>query len=223
MNQNTNINSLRYRNKKILVDRAMGLYKPSTNTPETKEKWIRFLLEKNNIEEMLQLLKSDKELKPSNENIHGSNETHFSNGTLRLIDKDLDCYASGRRSFSIEITNNSPFIWETTNDQPLFIAYHWYTETGTTYEFDSKRTTLRKAIPPGESLCSEIQVIIPDTPGRYLLEPTLVLEGNFWLEEEKLSVKRVPITVEEYNGGGLTRHARNIYQALKITAIREES
>ena len=222
MDANTNIDALRRKHKKMLVDRAMGLYQPANDTPAVKEEWVSFLLENNPIEEMIQQLKNKEKPDITDRSRKKTKPKHFSNGSLKLIDKDLECYASGRRGFLIEIKNHSPFVWNTSSEQQLFIAYHWYTEDGDIYKFDCKRTSLEKDILPGESLTCEMQVILPSTPGHYLLEPTMVLEGNFWMEEKELSVQRVPIKVEDYNGDGLTRHARNIYQALKHKALREK-
>jgi hypothetical protein len=216
-----NINALKYRNKKILVELALNIYKPSLNTSKIRDAWIRFLTDGNEFGEMIQSLKNGKILQSSAQIENKSELIHISSGSVHLIDDDLELYASGLRKIWIKITNNSPFVWETTDEQPLFIAYHWYNQDEGIHEFDSKRTPLSQAILSGESLDCEMQVLTPKTPGHYLLEPTMVLEGSFWMEEKELSVNWVPIEVKEYNGDGLTRHASVIYQALKRTTMRE--
>lgn len=214
-----NIDELKLRNKNILVERAISLYKIKSTKKEISE-WVKFLTDGNEFEEMIHCLKTNKQLKKSKKDIE---PIHFSCGCVKLIDNDLECYASGRRNFWIEINNNSSSVWETTDTQPLYIAYHWYNNDESIYEFDSKRSSLSKAIMPGESLNCEMLVITPTTPGHYFLEATMVLEGNYWMEDNQLSIQKVPIKVEEYNGDGLTRHAKGVYQELKRATMREAS
>lgn len=66
---------------------------------------------------------------------------------------------------------------------PVYLSYHWTTETGGLIIHDGIRTPLNSPILPGEFLETFINVVTPGKPGNYVLQITLVQEGCFWFED----------------------------------------
>jgi ATP-binding cassette, subfamily B, bacterial len=79
---------------------------------------------------------------------------------------------------------------------PVSISYHWLHESGKYVEWDGRRTPLPWDVVPGEEVCvDEVVVVVPEEPGRYQLQITLVHEFVAWFDSQGASMLTVPITV----------------------------
>lgn len=212
------IDQLRRRHKAELVEKALKIFCPEEVGQEVKIYWLKRLLEGHDVRQMLEHLKHghSRSLEQSRS---GGVEMCVSTGGVEVIDQDLEFHADGRRKLWVRIENGSTSAWETTPEQPLYAAYHWYDETGDVHDFDGKRTPLPKPIHPGDTLPMEIDIVNPSAPGDYRLMVTMVMEGQFWMEEKELDIHHIPITVLEYDGDGLTRQARDLYHQLKRSVM----
>lgn len=214
-----NFESLRLKHKEFIVERAFNIYKPSCESGKGKEWWVEFLLSGNDIHEMIRSLKENSET-PVSKNIKEIERPSASSvGRVKIIDDDMEFHAEGRRKLWVHMVNHSASAWQTTPEEPLFAAYHWYDEAGNVHEFDGRRTALAKPVPPGKTLAMEVDIVNPSEPGDYQLMVTMVMEGQFWMEERSLQTQRTPLAVLEYDGDGLTRHARDLYHQLKRSVM----
>lgn len=215
-----NFSALRRRHKKVLVDHAFKVFLPKEQVSyDDKEFWIERLLNGHDFNLFIAELKKGV---PDAQSIlisrDQAGESKVGVGQISIVDTDLEFHAGGRRTVRVRVDNSSGGYWETSAEMPLFASYHWYDQNGNVYDFDGKRTALPKAIASGDQLAFELHVVNPAEPGNYQLMVTLVLEGQLWMEDNSLSVERVPVEVLEYDGDGLTRQARDFYQRLKRTA-----
>lgn len=93
--------------------------------------------------------------------------------------------------------NNGSQGWSTENQFPVFLAYHWLTDSGRTILWDSERTRLAYTLYPGQKLCRKLMVQSPEKPGEYELQFDLVREDLAWFSEQGAPPMRVNITVKE--------------------------
>ncbi|MGE6512613.1 hypothetical protein [Vreelandella aquamarina] len=199
MDANTNIDALRRKHKKMLVDRAMGLYQPTDDTPAVKEEWVSFLLKGNAAEEMIQRLKTNevpggnlptKQLTQSKNN----NLTYLGTTTLA---KPLEKLRSGIPvNIEVNITNHGNTLWQNNSSNSINASYHWLNENGSPFLYDGVRTPLPNAIAPGETLPLTLKVVPPSHSGSYQLQLTLVHEGVCWFEERGFTPTTYPIYIE---------------------------
>lgn len=215
--------SLRRRNKQLLVDHAFNIYTPSLeNESEVKQYWIERLLDGYDINRFIQDLregkagtKIEKEItvRPSRSKI----------SSIRVVNNNLIMHAGLKTQVNVCIFNNTTDIFQTTPEVPLFVAYHWYSSDGELYEFNGIRTSLPSPIKTGQQLEMSMNLTPPSEPGDYQLMPTMVHEGRCWMEEQGLDVQRVIVTVQDYDGRGLTRHALSLFKQLQAAELEVTS
>lgn len=87
------------------------------------------------------------------------------------------------RPVEVCFENTSTQGWRSTDWYPIFLSYHWLSEEGQVVEWDGERTSLGTTIYPGQQTCLQIPVIVPDTPGEYVLQFDLVREHRYWFSE----------------------------------------
>lgn len=210
-----NYESLRYRNKKILLDHAFSIFSTKLGNTEEEQKkyWLERMLNGHDVQDLINQLKSgqsvfQKEIKPAA-------LTASKLGLVCIEDHDLEFHAGLRRKLRIKVTNNSEKIFQTTSKEPLNAAYHWYDANGNIYEYDGIRTPLPQPIRPGSEHSFEIDVTTPKAPGHYFLMTTLIMEGQAWLEEKGLDVYKHDIEITELNEPGMTKRAQQIYNKLR--------
>ncbi|WP_111747858.1 methyltransferase domain-containing protein [Salinisphaera orenii] len=102
----------------------------------------------------------------------------------------------GGAKIPIRIENRSDFVWESTGDQPVNAAYHWYGADGAPLVFDGIRTPLPQPIEPGQMAELDLQVLPPNQPGEHSLMLTLVREGVCWFEEQGFAAPVYDIPVD---------------------------
>lgn len=218
MDLNIDIDALRRKHKAELVERALSIYQPEGDPQQVRSFWLERLLQGQGVRQMLDHLKAGEPL-PAEAPAGRAQDICVSTGRIEVIDQDLEFHADGRRKLWVRIENGSTEVWETAPEQPLFAAYHWYDEAGNVHEFDGRRTALAKPVAPGEALAMEVDIVNPSQSGDYQLMVTMVMEGQFWMEEKSLQTQRTPLAVLEYDGDGLTRHARDLYHQLKRSVM----
>lgn len=84
----------------------------------------------------------------------------------------------------VDIINDSSCLWKGTENNPIHLSYHWYSDFSERTIFNGERSVVpHEGINPGSSLRQTMQVVTPDKPGDYLLVLTLVKECLFWFEK----------------------------------------
>lgn len=101
---------------------------------------------------------------------------------------------------SIKITNPSQSLWPSYPDpfglHVVRASYHWRDgSTGSIVVYDGWRTSLPKNLPPGCSVTLIMKIEPPLKGGRYLLEISLVQEGDSWFEDQGAHTLKLPVTV----------------------------
>lgn len=109
--------------------------------------------------------------------------------------------AAGEKStVEVRFKNSSTMTWPSkANSRGKFqvnFSYHWLSSKGEMVVFDGLRTGLPNDIKVGETVQLQPTIMAPDRPGSYLLEMTLVQEGNAWFPEADGDNKvTVPVNV----------------------------
>ncbi|HMW17275.1 MAG TPA: DUF4214 domain-containing protein, partial [Accumulibacter sp.] len=117
-------------------------------------------------------------------------------GSVDLVNTDIAFHTGEKKHVAVEVENCSSEIWETSSlTQPFFLSYHWYFNNEKICLFDGIRTPLTKPLNPGERCRLALDVIAPEVSGNYLLEMTMVKEGECWLEERGLHTVRNMVKV----------------------------
>lgn len=213
LNINVDIEKLRRKHKTELVERALSVYQPEGDTQQVKSFWLERLLEGQDVRQMLEHLKAGEPL-PAEAPVGSTQDTCVSIGKIEIIDDNLELHAGLKRKMWVKLENFSDTDFQTTPEEPVFIAYHWYQENGEVYEFDGVRTPIPQPVGPGEKVEAQINLTPPAEPGNYELMATIVHEGRCWMEEVGLGVSRVSLEVQDYDGRGLTRHALSVFKQL---------
>ncbi len=78
----------------------------------------------------------------------------------------------------VPVTNAGTTTW---TSPPVYLAYHWYAESGGLVVWDGLRTSLGAAMPPGTTRTVSARVAVPATARTYTLSFELVREGVAWL------------------------------------------
>lgn len=206
--------TLRRRNKEILVDYVFDIFLPETEEREKKKNyWVERLLEGYEVQDFIQEVKQRKAaLLVSTVDLPSFSSDSI--GSVHVVEKNVDLYAGLKVKLQVRIFNYKSDAFQTTPEQPLFVAYHWYCSNGEVYEFDGVRTPLAAPIEQGQELEMSINLTPPAEPGDYQLLVTMVHEGRCWMEDIGLDVQRLNMTVQDYDGRGLSRHAFSIFKQL---------
>lgn len=97
----------------------------------------------------------------------------------------------------VVISNESDQKWSSEGTRPVLISYHWRTLDNTFHIQDGIRTPLPMgAVFPGTSANGTALVETPPAPGTYILEMTLVKEGEFWFEDRGFTHDRKTVVVK---------------------------
>jgi hypothetical protein len=138
-------------------------------------------------------------------------------GCITVLESNPIFTVGEHTTLTVEVENQSDVIWETTADQPVFLSYHWFFEDGRKYLYDNPRTALSGPSAPGESRRTMVAVQPPEESGNYLLEITMVMEGQYWFEERGLSTSRILVHVHFPK---LSPHAKRIHGDLSSAVIK---
>jgi hypothetical protein len=178
----------------------MRLYKPKSDTPATRERWVNFLLERNAVEEMIQHFKSNspisKRFSPGHPELSKSPRAFSYLGAAKLRTPLAKLRSGIPLDVDVTIENNSNTHWENTSSTFINASYHWLDENGSPFQYDGMRTPLPTVIAVGEAVPLKLKVIPPSYPGSYQLQLTLVHEGVCWFEERGFNATLNPIEIE---------------------------
>ncbi|WP_412851516.1 hypothetical protein [Ectothiorhodospira shaposhnikovii] len=208
----TDFSTLRRRNKAILVERAFTIFAPPEhNTSEHRESWIERLVEGHCAHAFIHQLKHGQVI-PEAKSTPEQEQPPEAMGRLRVIDDNLTLHAGLKRKLRIRIENFTDRALQTTPEEPLYVAYHWYRADGEVYEFEGERTPLPQPAVPGTRMEMAMKLMPPDEAGEYRLMVTMVHEGCCWMEEAGMDVHVLNFTVQDYDGRGLSRHALSVFK-----------
>jgi len=91
----------------------------------------------------------------------------------------LQARAGDRVTLPVCIANNSSEAFPH-GDRVFGLSYHLHSKSGQCLRYDNKRTYLKNALTPGQSVSCELIVDVPPDQGEYRLELDLVWEGVLW-------------------------------------------
>jgi len=87
----------------------------------------------------------------------------------------------------VRFRNASSLAWpskpNSKNKFAVSLSYHWLNPKGEMVVFEGARTALPNDVKPGDVVDLRQTIQAPDRPGTYVLEVTLVQEGNAWFPE----------------------------------------
>lgn len=214
-----NIDALRKKHKSTLVRHAFKITGRHEDLPaagkDTSE-WVDYLLQGGEIKEMLSALKNAK---PIDLTLPDPNNFDASACSVVPCVSSLTLQAGEPADVDIRVCNGSHGMWESSEQYPIRISYHWYHANGDICVFDGVRTLLTRPLFPGKTSTILARIEPPHEAGNYLLEITLVWEGIFWFEDRGLSLQRIPVQV---NRPKLPSHAQRIFQALMNAVKKSE-
>jgi hypothetical protein len=98
------------------------------------------------------------------------------------LDHTVPAQMAPRQLYPVQVCfeNSSSQGWPSENWFPVFLAYHWFTDTGEVVVWDGERTRLAHILYPEQQLCQTLPVISPDATGFYTLQIDLVRETVAW-------------------------------------------
>jgi len=82
-------------------------------------------------------------------------------------------------------------------ENPDFISYRWLDAHGAIEVRDGLRTALIKTVGPGEECRSELRILSPARPGKYILAIDLVHEGKTWYSEAGNPSLRIRMSIKK--------------------------
>jgi len=96
------------------------------------------------------------------------------------------------RTTEVRVTNTGRMTWSA--DDVFHLAYHWYDSDRRKLE-DGRRTSLPRAVGPGETIVLRAELQAPAAEGRYLLGWDMVQERVTWFTDQGLAPAVVPVSV----------------------------
>lgn len=87
----------------------------------------------------------------------------------------------------IEVTNTSDFTWQAEGKNMVRIGYHYYGQDVDYTEYDkTARSSLPENLEPGKTVAVEVLINDITSPGTYVVQIDLVLEGYFWFSSKEI-------------------------------------
>lgn len=120
---------------------------------------------------------------------------------LKLIDAPQTCHASAEQTFRLRVENIGDTRWPAAGDAgtgtgAVYLGSHLLRETEEEVEWDYARARLPGDLEPAETAEIELEVRLPATPGRYILEFDMVAEHITWFEDHGSGTLRHAMVVE---------------------------
>lgn len=97
----------------------------------------------------------------------------------------LSMKTAGPEQVVVSVTNSGRATWDSEQDPPIFLSYHWLdADGGFVVAFEGERTAFATPVRPGATATVRALVRAPGQPGQYLLEWDLVQQGRLWFSTE---------------------------------------
>jgi O-Antigen ligase len=113
------------------------------------------------------------------------------------------------REVRISITNTGRLMWDSADNPPVYVSYHWLEPTADrVVVFEGLRTPFPAAVSPDDTVTLLARVRAPRQPGTYRLAWDVVQEGRLWFSTEPggtLTFSRATVT-GAFAGGPLTTY-----------------
>jgi SAM-dependent methyltransferase len=97
---------------------------------------------------------------------------------------------------SLRISNTGWRGWSSSDNQPVFVSYHWLDADGRTLVHDGIRTALALEVPPGRDAVIDIHVQAPPAAGQCVLAIDLVHEGVTWFSDQGVLPYRAAFRID---------------------------
>jgi GT2 family glycosyltransferase len=191
---NVNIQSLRLKHKAMIVDHILRLYGGAGDNSSLKQRGIDYLLSGGDLRVMIDAFRNHTSLPDSI--AQPISLITKANGAILFYASNLVILGGETRLVQITIENKSESVWQTSEETPIYLSYHWYHANGSVCVFDGLRTPLASPIPPGERRDMEITIKAPKSPGQYQIEFTMIYEGQYWFEDQGFISSHIPVEVE---------------------------
>ena len=102
---------------------------------------------------------------------------------VSLLDKMGEVTVDEVFHLTVYIQNHSNEVLTSLLPFPVHVSYHWKIEKEGHVIFDGLRTPLNVPLSNNSDVKMNVSVIAPEKPGLYILEVTMVQEGQFWFEQ----------------------------------------
>jgi hypothetical protein len=120
-------------------------------------------------------------------------------GRIEIMDMPNKVTPGMQLVIPVSISNDGELKWMSSGTRPVLLAYHWRNFDGSMYEFDGIRSPLPTGtLFPGQTARGVAFVEAPRVPGSFVLELTIVKEGEFWFEEHGFSSDQRTLCVEGF-------------------------
>lgn len=106
--------------------------------------------------------------------------------------------APSNTQFSLPITikNVSASAWSSqTEQQPVYISYHWLDLEKKILVFEGRRTSLLASVAPGAEQKVNLHIDSLPQPGQYILQVTMLQEGVDWFERQYVTPLELKINI----------------------------
>lgn len=120
---------------------------------------------------------------------------------LRLKEAPRTARASAELTFQLQVENIGLARWPAageagTDKGAVHLGSHLLRETEEEVDWDYGRAHLPRDVEPGDTVDLELNVRLPETPGRYIVEFDMVAEHVTWFEDHGSGTLRHEIVVE---------------------------
>ncbi|HEV2250649.1 MAG TPA: SpoIID/LytB domain-containing protein [Candidatus Limnocylindria bacterium] len=104
----------------------------------------------------------------------------------------------------VSVTNAGSEVWNAAGPNPVDLAYHWSDAAGTAVVWDGVRTKLPADVAPASAQQLVAAIVMPPSPGTYILQLALVKEGIAWLNpSQPFGVRATPAYNATYGAPAL--------------------
>ena len=106
----------------------------------------------------------------------------------------------------LQLTNTGRATWDSSDDTPIKLSYHWVDEqSDAVFAWEGLRTLFPAPVRPGQTVNITAMVDAPVAPGRYRLVWDLEQEKRLWFSTEPDAVLTFTTATVTVNGGGASR------------------
>lgn len=107
--------------------------------------------------------------------------------------------AAESRTADVTVRNASKQTWRSQpnvkNIYQVNLSYRWKDSKGRVLVADGARTPLPRDLAPGETVQLKMNITAPGRAGRYILNATMLQEGNAWFDDKGGAALAIPVTV----------------------------